>query len=245
MGVEKDSKTERKRKTRENIVKWLPLAAVGLIVLVVFVVPAFVSSGIGRPKDVSSVAPSITNKEKLSWHCDFAGHTWVDIKAYLSPASPSLEQAFKEQQALRDQCLARARRMAELAPTKELQKTYKEEMQLYEKEFFRFAGSFDNWPIVMVVPVLLECAAPTKVIVICRYELKPVDLIFTMYCPHQITHRDFLRIAKELTLKFEVLNENQWTELPTERGPIFNDEGDIISEEIVKFAEDSVFIIQR
>jgi hypothetical protein len=201
--------------------------------------------GCRRTKNVSRISPTITRKGELSWQCDFSGHTRVDVKAYLSRASIGLEKAFENQQTLRDENLKRCHRMANLAPTKELRETYREEIELYEKQLFRFAGSWENWPLVIVVPVLLEDVEPTKALVICRYQPKLLDIIFAMYCPYQITHRDFLRIAKELTLEFRALNELQWEEIPIRDEPMLSDEGDIILGDILKFAEDSVFIKQR
>jgi hypothetical protein len=196
-------------------------------------------------KEISAISPSITNKGTLHWHCDFAGRTWVDVKAYLFAPSTGLETAFEEQRASREENLRRCWKMAEQAPTEELRRTYKDEIRLYEKDLFRFAGSWENWPIVVIVPVFEEGSAPTKALVICRYQARPVDISFTMFCPHQITHADLLRIARELSWHFEALNEKGWTELPIKNEPVCNPDGDIAASEIIDFAQTSVFIKQR
>jgi hypothetical protein len=62
MQVEKKTKVRPQRKTRRRILKWLLALAVVLIVLVVFLVPAFVSSGKGRKIILAKINNSIDGK---------------------------------------------------------------------------------------------------------------------------------------------------------------------------------------
>lgn len=216
----------------------------GLMFLFVLVLIVFITGcKRGKDVDVSGISPVITKKGKLTWHCNFGGYTSVKVNAYLSShASLGLEKNFKERKAFIDRDLSRCRKMADLAPTEELRKSYREQIELYEKDLFSFAGSWENWPIVMVTPLLLKDVKPTKAYVLCRYQPKHLDVVFTMYCPHEITHRDLLRIAKELTSEFEALDQLKWKKIPIKDEPMFDDEGFITLEDIAKFAKDAVFI---
>jgi hypothetical protein len=201
--------------------------------------------GCRQREDLSGIEPTVRQKGALAWHCDFGGRTTVEVKAYLSVASKDVEEVFESKRALQAEILERARRMELEAPTEALRKSYREEIELYEKDLFAFTGSWEGWPIVMVIPILQEDPEPTKAVVICRDANRGVDIAFTMYCPDEIAHAALLKVARRLTSELKALNSEKWDSFRISTEPVLGEQGQATHEELADFAEGAVFIEQR
>jgi len=202
-------------------------------------------SGCDRKIDISGTRPKIAKTHTLTWKCDFAARTWVDVNAYLFPVGPQFEEFYKQKRIFRDELIKRARQMQYTAPTQKLRRSYMEELEGYEKDETNYVGSWPNWPLVMIMQVLLEHETPTKVTVICRCGVRPADIVFTMECPDKIKHVHFLRTLKEITPGFEVMNDVEWSQLPMASKPLFTGDAESIPKKMADFLKDSVFIKQR
>jgi len=77
MRVNEDSKAERKKKTIIRIIKWVLAVVVVLIVLVLFLVPAFVSSVKGRQIILAKINDSIDGKADFA---ELSMSWWKGIK---------------------------------------------------------------------------------------------------------------------------------------------------------------------
>ena len=196
-----------------------------------------------RQADISGISPTITQTDKLSWRVDFAGSTWVDVNCYLFSPLGFLEEYFKARVAIRDESLAWASKLQYTAPTEDFRKSYREEVQMLEEGPWpwRDFDSWPNWPIVVVKPIITGNAAPIKVLVICRYTRKDIDVLFTMYCPdEEITFASFLKVAKQLTAQLETLNDEEWSQLPVHEA-LFDANDEITLREVAEFVGHEVF----
>jgi len=194
-----------------------------------------------KKPDISGITPKIINKGQLIWRCDYEGQTWIEARAYIFKQHPELPEDFKESKQLLTEIINNAREKQYTAPTENLRKSYKEEVESYTQGDMRYLAEWPNWPIIMISPVFLEGAKPSKAIAACRYEIKSVDIIFTMYCPDEISLGNFLDLTKLLTMQLENLSDEEWESLPKEKEPIFDSDGEVTLKQILEFTKDAVF----
>jgi len=205
-------------------------------------------AGCSKRPDISGVTPNIVRKDQLSWRCEYEGKTWVEAKAYIFREDPNLEERYNEMKDFLEEKINDAKEKQYTAPNKELRLLEKEELEAYTTGDSRQIAEWANWPMVMVFPVFLEEATPSKAIAKCRYETRSVDILFTIYCPDEVSLGDFLDLIRYLTFEIEQYSDEEWEKLYIEDRPIY-DENDAnstaSSKEIMNFVEDAVFIQQR
>lgn len=214
--------------------------------LTVFSVTLFY--GCRRKGDIENASLKITKTGKSAWEANFGKAARVEVKCFLFPQSPGLEELFQERIAVRDEMIVYAEKMKEKAPIPTLRKSYEEEFLLRKegKWPWRLADSWPNWPIVIVIHVFTEEKA--KALIVCRHNSKSLDVAFTMHSNADTTYHDYLRVAREITRLLDKPNTN-WNDLPLASVPFYDDTGEStqegLPEEFKKFFEDSVFLKQH
>lgn len=202
--------------------------------------------GCRRKVDLDSASLKITKIGKYAWEANFDKAARIEVKCFLFPQSPSLEETFQEMITLRDEAIIEAEKMKDNAPTIELRKSYEEEFLLRKegKWPWRLVDSWPNWPIVVVNHVFTEEKENAKALIVCRHNSKSLDVVFTMHSNADTTYHDCLRVAREITQSLDKPNTN-WNDLPLTNITLDEATQENLPEEFKKFFEDSVFIEQR
>ncbi len=180
----------------------------------------------------------------LSWRCILDSKIEVTVKGYVFPSHENTLKVFKELLARNKKRIQRARKWARSAPTEELRKSYEEEIHVYETGFYEGAGAWPGWPIVMMFPVLTERPL-YKVIFVCRSKKASADFLFTMISSETLDNTRFVYVAKLITATVHCLTREQLNNLPREKGPLFDSDGNLMWEGPSGFTEDITFIRQR
>ena len=190
--------------------------------------------------------PTDTNKVKVElvdgnhWILSNPGTLRSSASVRAFKGSPKTQQYFGDRKEYRETYLERLEFQAHEGPTEAIRDSARKEIESF-RQGNEFLGSWDGWPVIMLVPIYDDEGKSDTDLLICQNKSGTTDLLYIFERSGSVDKDDLLKTAKQ---SIQLIKVNR--ELLHDKGAvIFDVNGDLNYELQKRFPISSGFLEQQ